>query len=198
MDMIAERGFVSTMCYFCPNTVLHGYMATMLDRVNPNHSKSTGLIEGSVIAHNITRVMNAGVSFDKITPTTGGFEIDGLGKKEKLSSMALGHIPIGTSHYLTSDDVRLNLRINYKGIRRLPVADAVRTMLCDLANFQVGSFLSEEIEARRDTTLFPADDVYYEDVDILQEKLIESLNICRKAGYISGGNTEFLVELKDK
>ena len=200
ISKVKEVGMAPTVAYYCPNSLLHGYMFTMLKSVNPNYSKSTGLISGCVNAYNITKVKNSGVSFDPITTTSNGLAINGEKNSKKLSTKAIGNIVIGDSVLVKSNDVRLDIEILYRRIKKLPVAAEVKELIADLANLQVGLLLNNEIDVRVNTVLHPEDEIYGTyDEDELISKVKSSLSKCKDQGLINPEvTTNFEVSVTSK
>ena len=176
-EKIKNVGIHSAVAYWDPNSLIHGYMFTMLENVNPNYSKATGCIEGEITAFDIVKVKNAGVANDPISPKSK-FTVNGR-ELEKASTEVTGNIVISDSVLVKSNNIRLTLKLNYNRINKLPVAPEVRAYLLELANLQVARLLNDEIDVRVHTVLEPVDGEYDKyDADAIIERLGKAANIC--------------------
>lgn len=189
LDKVREVGVPAAVAFYCPNTLLHGYLFTSIENLNTNISKGLGLISGSIRANNVVRIKNAGVSFDPVLVKKGEKKVSINGeelKGKKLSSSALGHIPIESSFLVTSDDVKVILEIDYDGIECLPVDSRVKELVVNLANYQASKLLNRKINVRVNTILRRVDGVKNEfPEDECLQALIESCEVCKEAGLIN-------------
>lgn len=188
LEKVREVGVPAAVAYYCPNSLLHGYLFTAIKGLNTNVSKGLGMIMGGIRANNVVRIKNAGVSFDPLVVGAGDVKtINGEKVGNKLSSNATGNIVIDSSFLVTSNDVKVSLEIDYDGIDLLPVDTRVKQLLVNLANFQASKLLNRKIKVRVNTSLRPvnSDDMFkYPEEECLQA-LIESCEECKQAGLIN-------------
>ena len=183
-----EVGVPAAVGYYCPNTLLHGYMFTAIEGLNTHVSKRGGMITGGIESRNVIKVRDAGVAFDPILVSASGVKSINGSKVEqsKLSKEALGNIIVSDSYVVKGSDVKLSLDINYLGIKKMPVDPALKELIVDLANLQAALLLRSKIDVRVNTMLRPCDgEVDKFNSDEMLEMVVSSCKKCIELGVVN-------------